>query len=859
MDHEIMHIIPHSHWDREWYMGFERHRMRLVELFDTLIDVMEKNPDYTYYHMDGQFVTVEDYLEVRPGMKDRLMALIRADRIQIGPWYILQDEYLTCGESNVRNMLYGIKLCRSVGADPVMTGYFPDAFGNISQAPQILKQFGIDNAAFGRGVSEVGFDNAIAEKPNPSEWRWSSPDGSEVIGVMFSHWYCNAMELPAERQALKEKMLDMVAKCRECAYTPHLLGMNGCDHQPVQTNLPEVIDMANDILKDQNVTVRQSNFKDYLNCIRPYVNGFPEFQGELNGQGTNGVGLLINTASTHIPLKQRNWHCENLLTRQAEPISVLAARSGDSYREDMLLFAWKKLMQNHPHDSICCCSSDEVTDEMVSRFDHAQQVGEYIRDESLDYLCKHVAADHKSVLVFHGTAGTSTEMVTTYLDYPLETKLEGVSLVSPDGTVVPAILKDLGETFTYTLPKDTFRKVKYVNRYEVTFPATLSGVGYCLYTVQETAAPKAEKITVRENGAETATMALTIAANGTLTVTDKKSGVSYEGMNYFEDEADVGESYNFTPMEGDKHITTLGDTARIWIERRNDLTVTFGVENHWALPVGRDGDKRSAETVDTVMTSLVTLTAGIDRVDVTTTFNNQSEDHRVRVMFRPNIVSDVVLADGQFDLVERPVQPWKQWTNPSYCQRHQSFFAMEDGKQGFAVAGKGLHEYEVLRDGSYTMALTLLRCIGQMGDWGIFPTPKMQLKGVHTLEYSLIPYAAADRAQAHALARSFAADAMMAHEVEAQAGNLPAAQVLAAVDNAELVTSACKRSEDHRYTVLRLYNPLPTAVEAELTVNAVSEVYASTLAEVVGERLPMVDGKVKLSVPAKKIVTYLLR
>ena len=861
MEKKTLHIIPHSHWDREWYMGFERHRMRLVELFDTLIRVMEENPDYTYYHMDGQYVVIQDYLEVRPQMKDRLLALIRADRIQVGPWYVLQDEYLTSGEANVRNMLYGIRLCRELGADPVMTGYFPDAFGNISQVPQILRGFGIDNAAFGRGVSEVGADNAIGVKRNPSEWRWRSPDGSEIVGVMFAHWYHNAMELPTDKEKLAPRLETLIRDCEASAYTPHLLGLNGCDHEPVQTDLPEAIKAANELLAGQDITVRQSNFKEYVAAVKPYAASFPQVTGELNGQGTNGMHLLINTASTHIPLKQRNHRGQNLLTQQAEPVSVLAAREGDTYRDDMLLFAWKKLMENHPHDSICSCSSDEVTDEMVSRFEHSRQVGEYVRDEAMDYLRHHVTAAEKSVLVCHTTAGTETATVTATLDYPEDTAaLTAVSLIAPDGAVIPAVLQDNGRTFTYTLPKTTFRKPRYVHRYTVTFPVTMTGIGYALYTVREEAAPAAAAITVTARGAETATMKLAFAENGTFAVTDKKSGVTYSGLNEYEDVADAGESYNFVPLADDVPVSTAADTARIWIERQSPAAVTFGVENRWALPVGRDGKARKTETVETVITAFVTLTAGIDRVDVRTTFDNQSEDHRVRALFRPHIETEKSLADGQFDLVERGITPWKEWINPSNCQRCQAFFALEDAARGLAVAGRGLHEFEILRDGENTMALTLLRCVGYMGDWGVFPTPHMQCKGVQTLEYAVVPYAAADREQAFALAHSFADDAFVTGDVDAQAGSLPLVQTLVAVDAPALVTSACKRSEDKRATVLRLYNPLCRDVDATLTLDsAVKELYASDLAEHEGEALPIADGKAKLTVPAKKIVTYRFR
>ena len=124
--------------------------------------------------------------------------------------------------------------------------------------------------------------------------------------------------------------------------------MNGSDHEPVQTNLTGIIEKANEILKDRGVTVRQSNFKDYVDAVRPYRDRFPLVSGELISQNTNGFGTLVNTASTHIPLKQRNHRGQNLLCQQAEPVSVQAAQAGDGYRGDMLLFAWKKLMENHP-------------------------------------------------------------------------------------------------------------------------------------------------------------------------------------------------------------------------------------------------------------------------------------------------------------------------------------------------------------------------------------------------------------------------------------------------------------------------------------------------------------------------------
>ena len=350
---KTLHIIPHVHWDREWYMSFEQHRARLVELIDTLIDTMESNPEYTSFHLDGQYIIIEDYLNIRPQMKERLLKLIQADRIQIGPWYVLQDEFLTSGEANIRNMLYGLRFCRAIGANPVMSGYFPDSFGNISQAPQILRGFGIDNAVFGRGIGVILPDNKVVETATsyPSEIVWRAPDGSEVLGVMFAYWYNNAMELSADPDKLKQQLQVLLNRSISSAATPHLLGMNGCDHEPAQTNLPAVIKMANQMLEEQQITVRQSCFKEYLEQLWPYYAIFSSVEGELCGQNSSGINLLINTASTRIPIKQQNHKVQNLLTQQAEPLNVLSSLAGDSYRMDLLIYAWKKMMENQPHDT----------------------------------------------------------------------------------------------------------------------------------------------------------------------------------------------------------------------------------------------------------------------------------------------------------------------------------------------------------------------------------------------------------------------------------------------------------------------------------------------------------------------------
>ena len=237
---KTVHIVPHSHWDREWYMPFEKHRYRLIKLMDSLIEKMEEDPEYKYYNLDGQMVLLDDYLQIKPYMWERLKKLINDGRIKVGPWYVLQDEYLISDEANVRNMLIGLSEGNDKGVIISKIGYLPDSFGNISQMPQILKKCGIETVVFGRGVTNI------------SEIIWESPDGSRVVGGHFTPWYNNANELPTD-ETVKQRADLMLERFESASKTNDYLGMNGSDHQPPQLNLGEAIAALNKATDDNVV------------------------------------------------------------------------------------------------------------------------------------------------------------------------------------------------------------------------------------------------------------------------------------------------------------------------------------------------------------------------------------------------------------------------------------------------------------------------------------------------------------------------------------------------------------------------------------------------------------------------------
>ncbi|NMO97230.1 alpha-mannosidase [Paenibacillus lemnae] len=782
------HLISHTHWDREWYMPYEYHHTLLVELMDQLLDTLDRDPEYRYFHLDGQTIIRDDYLQVRPEQQERLDRYIREGRIQFGPWYILQDEFLTSSEANLRNLLVGHQDAKPFGVIS-KTGYFPDSFGNMGQAPQILQQAGIGNAIFGRGVKPTGFNNAVVDADSYespySEMIWRSPDGSEVLGILFANWYCNGMEVPNEPEAAKAYWDKNLAEAEKFASTPHLLFMNGCDHQPIQTDLAEAIRVSSKLYAD--VEFVHSNFDDYIEAVSQNVpNDLAVIEGELRSQHTDGWGTLVNTASARVYLKQMNQFGQTLLEKAAEPLAAFAQLAGvKEYPHHLFTYAWKTLMQNHPHDSICGCSVDEVHREMVTRFAKSRHTAEMIISQSAKAIAgavdtqqsKHWGEDSVPFTVFNTSGWNRSGVIDidlildkkyfpegpspAALASDLETQEFGAyQVVDEHGLVYPAHIQDLGAHFGYELPKDRFRQPYMARKVRVTFlTSDAAALGYQTFALvkKDDAAAGRNVDAVQVNGTvmENGKLIASVESNGSVTVTHKASGKVFAGLNVYENTGDIGNEYVYRQPEGEKALTTEHLKAEISVVEQSPYRAVIQSVLRWDIPAGANERfeyekrvmvpfterkaQRMETTVPLVLTTTYTLEAGSDMVKVRTSFNNQAKDHRLRALFPTDLASDVHYADSIFEVAKRSNVPAKEWINPSNAQHQQAFVHVTDGDAGLVVANKGLNEYEVLLDGRNTIAVTLLRASSELGDWGVFETPEAQCIGEQSVEYAIIP------------------------------------------------------------------------------------------------------------------------
>jgi len=849
MSNYTIHVISHTHWDREWYMPFEKHRRRLVMLMDALLDLLDKDPDFKHFHTDGQIIPIEDYLEIRPHQRERIEKAAADGRLSLGPWYVLQDEFLTSGEANIRNMMFGLKTASKYG-NPIKIGYLPDSFGNISQMPQILRGFGIDNAVFGRGINRWQ-DQYDEDEPESrgykSELIWRSPDGSEVLGIFMANWYSNAMTIPTDPDKVLEYVNNVRQACMRYATTTHLLFMNGCDHTPSQPDVSTAIKLANEKLQD--AVMIHSNFTDYVSKVKEEVHNLQIKEGELRSEYTDGWGTLTNVLSSRIYQKQANWRCQSLLEKLVEPFSAFAFMLGEKCDSDLIWYAWKTLMQNHPHDSICGCSCDEVHREMDTRFEKCYVLSEQLAKEAFENIAKNInisnlKADSLKIVVFNPINVTRKELVTAIVDFPKDSEIYDLMVMDADGNDVPSyLLEDMGIVWDYDLPEVGFRIPYHVRRFRIAFLASVPSMGYATYQVLPTEETISEiyKIDCMENEH----LLVEILNDGRLNITDKNSGFCFRGLNQFQDSLDVGDEYNYRAPKEDEIVSPYASDTKIGPILSNNIYSECTIKTKLRL---------SEKPMDINYTLL--LVKGSRRLYVHADVLNEHKDHRLRVLFPTDVNTDYVSADGQFDVVKRRITPWKGWKNPSNCQPQQAFVDVSDDEKGLTIANRGLPEYEVLRDGRNTIAISLLRAVKLLGDWGVFPTPEAQCQGLHTFEYAIIPHAGKlESSIADIDARAFNAP-LTAIQIKNGGNKLAPRGIFIDLQPQKLVISSIKKAEDRDSLIVRFYNPYHNSMLGTLTSPMpVDNVYLCNLAEERLEKLECINGVVTLDVPPKKIIT----
>lgn len=838
------HFVSHTHWDREWYRPFEEFRVMLAGMVDDLLDLLRTEPSFASFTLDGQAIILEDYLAICPERTWDIRSMVENGRLFIGPWYVLADEFLPSGESAIRNLLTGRKLAGSLGG-AMAVGYLPDTFSHIAMMPAILRGFGIGCAVIYRGFGgEAGQDT--------SEYRWRSPDGSEVLMVHlprdgYSGAYFDGMgeEEIAARFSVLKKELDARAT------TSERLVLNGGDHHWPDRSIAGTIAFLRKHFDGEYVHSDLPAFVRALESRLP--EGVPEVSGELRSGYRYAFTVQGGVYSSRMYLKQENWASQALLERYAEPLNALAVALGHPSRGALIRHAYKALLSNQAHDSICGCSIDSVHRGMMTRFANIRETANAVLRECLEAIVpgdERAAGDDTYLFFYNPSPFARTDVAAAECRFFLQDVVVGLNpTVKVARKLSPAPGFDIIDEFGNSLP---YQVIGRAEGYDLAparhgYPrqtradifsllvdaSNVPPVGYKGFRIVKGNGVRRfpERVRAGKNFLKNDFLKVSIGSDGAITIEERSSGVRSRGLNVFEDSGDAGDEYNYSYPRKDRIFTSAGGRARIAVLEKGPLRASLRVSVTMRVPASGSGRSRSPRMTSLEIVSLVSLDCYSRSLVIETTIHNSARDHRLRVLFPTGIDTDTSYADSQFCLVRR--KRVKGGTSgfriehPASVAPMQRFVTVKGKDRALTLFSYGIPEYELKKKG--TLALTLLRCVGTLAGEDLITrpggksgwhneTPEAQCQGTHTFRYAIFPHAPEEFKTMDVLneqAEKFHYPLLPFRRKSG--GDLAMGGSLLSCSSRSAVLSIVKESEDGSGFIVRWWNPLAHRITNTMT------------------------------------------
>ncbi|MEO8227796.1 MAG: glycoside hydrolase family 38 C-terminal domain-containing protein, partial [Gemmatimonadota bacterium] len=749
-DSLVFHLIPHTHWDREWYLPRAGFVARLVPMLDDLLARLESDPGFTTFLLDGQTVHLEDYFDARPERRPAVEALVRAGRLQVGPWYVLADEIIPSAESLIRNLLIGSAQARALGRRSDVL-YSPDAFGHPAAWPSLAREFGIEFGALWRGIAH---DRDL--------FRWRAPDGAMVtVYHLPPAGYEIGAALPAEPAPLAREWAAVRNALVSRAASRHVAVFVGADHHAAHPAIGRLRAALASI--EPAHEVRVSRLDEMLAAAREDARGLATIEGELR-RSYGYTWTLQGVHGTRAPLKRRNARVELGLERFAEPLAALARRAGGADRRPLLTLAWRQVVQGHFHDAIAGCAADAVIAEVEGRLTAARAISTSVAHSAIDDLIGHdrdaararKAETNPALVLWNGAARRRGGVVVAELSWFRRDVLVGppsgrmpaegpglrpFALRWTDGSTLPVQMLERRVALERVDAPRHYPDLDEVDQVRVAFRSPpIDGLGIALIEPTEPTTAAARGAVVAAGGRTLANelIRVTIDANGTLTLVNLANGRRYGGLLALESEPDLGDAYTFASAGKDAAGI---NPSRVIVREIASGPLVGILEARYAA-------------ADVSVRLRVSLHAGDGFVRCVIDLDNRASDRRLRaripVADDGTTAATAAVAGAPFGAVTRkPVDvgtaDCPAETVVSTAPAHR-FVAVGGARGGLAILAPGFFEYQWNGD---AFRVTLLRSIGELsrGDLATRPghagwatsIPDAQCHGHDRIELALAP------------------------------------------------------------------------------------------------------------------------
>lgn len=724
-------LVPSTHWDREWYKTQSEFSVYLTELFEIVLEKLESG-ELGNYFTDGQAVMVEDILSLKPEWRERIARFASQGKLELGPFYVLTDMYMPSGESFFRNITYGIEIIRQLGGKPGIP-YAPDAFGHNADLPAILNSAGFDAYFFCRGTGDQ-------MDPPRSEFIWHDKNDlykvlalsaivdifHPVTGKWISGAYGLGMNLPQKQEEFQERLEVIWNDLKKYSDLPVQLAINGCDHLLPEERLAERLEKFNQ--QDLEFTAETAPIAEYVRAA--WDNLDMDKLDNIKGELIAGkfFRILTGTSSSRVNLKIRNAHSQFLLEKIAEPaLAIVPAKLRERYQIH-LDNAWKWLLQNQAHDSICGCSVDEVHREMTVRYDKIERSMTVVAERLLRlasgveelkaFMPKTDAEIIKLAVTSNAYDMQQGNLKRLNPAIPADINIDEFSLFDNDGNEYDFIAADDKKASTTNGPfipsGPEGRLCSRINIYtDMPFADGFSNTSLFLR--------RNENKNVKN-------------ANGNIPVSCENGKLVLNTPDYRIDDflslidtTDDGDEYDY--RAGENPVTAFNGA---WQEIERKIAGNIYMAK-FATSVTLPAACNSDEKVEMPVTLQITGCFSDDSFAADIFVNNNAKDHRLQLHIKTPFEFTQYCRESQFNHiitdVARMNEPdtWRDKTEP--LRRNFGHVSITGNGKDFAFMPYGLFEHTT--DGK-SFDLTLFRAVGNLGKTGAGPkiiTPEAQIQG----------------------------------------------------------------------------------------------------------------------------------
>jgi alpha-mannosidase len=645
-------------------------------------------------------------------------------------------------------------------------GYIPDQYIQLAQMPQLFRGFGIEHAAFARGMA-----NQYDEIPGLTcEFNWEGSDGSQVLAFNLRAGYGHNAHLGKNPEQTLNIMVMSHADLNKIPWSTNLrLSFHGSDHTGPEESIIDAIETWNneEEIVEENGRLKLASWDDFLTDFKKLNPELKTVKGELMGRRYQIT--LHGVFSSNVHIKQRNFAIHDILERWSEPFSVFASLYGHMDMRGFIRESWKWLLQNQPHDTIWTSSTDQSMREMITRFDWAEQMAEDAFRRSAQWIVQHLTPTSDQsivkIVVFNPHPWPRTDII--HARYSEKGGTSNVILLDEENHEITAriLSADAGDS-------DRYRRRVYVpshnslghNFHEIIFSAeNIPPLGYKTYFIRKRD-PRQDLFEPPEPGLldgndfylENEVLRLTVEEDGTLTVVQKQGeeGLGIKHLHLLEDISDIGDGWEFAPIKDDIPVISKIQNLKSTLLEATEQIGTLQLEYCIQIPEGvMDNDAiRSPTLIDLNIVTLISLRRGnVPIIEFKTSLINVAKNHRLRVLFPTSFKADQITVNGHFGTLTRNITlpDDSKWGNkPEPTVPFQKFISLWDTNKnrGLTLLSKGISEYEPIQneDGDITLALTLYRAVGKWGHH-LNVVPRMMIPDAQLMnkelsfEYAIIP------------------------------------------------------------------------------------------------------------------------